>query len=90
MPLAIIDGALCIHPVAHMKGASCGNPFYDGTAASLEATDRSRRHVETRAVRWRGGDRARSAAARSIEPQGRPGPDDRDSRPVTAWVRVCM
>jgi hypothetical protein len=39
MPLAVIDGALCTHPLIRANSAFCQNPFYDPEVQSLQAAD---------------------------------------------------
>ena len=39
MPLAVIDGALCTHPVVHTDGLFAQNEFYDASVRSLRAVE---------------------------------------------------
>lgn len=39
MPLAVIDGALCTHPVIRVRGTYARNTFYDAGVQSLGAPD---------------------------------------------------
>jgi hypothetical protein len=39
MPLAVIDGALCTHPIVRVGDAYCQNTFYDSDVRSLRAVD---------------------------------------------------
>ena len=39
MPLNVLNGALCTHPVVHSSGGYSANPFYDAATTRLEPAD---------------------------------------------------
>jgi two-component system, chemotaxis family, sensor kinase Cph1 len=68
MPLAVIDGALCTHPVIRSHGGYHDSPFYDAGVASLQVADEA--VVAARLARL-------DAPAAFDPPHGAPGPRPR-------------
>jgi hypothetical protein len=59
MPLPVIDGALCTHPIERREGAYRLNPFYDDTVDSLEAANRKMTQIDTPPLDRQKGSRGR-------------------------------
>jgi hypothetical protein len=59
MPLSVIDGALCTHPIERREGTYRPNPFYDASVDSLKAANRKMMKIGPPAIDSYGGSRAR-------------------------------